>query len=270
MGAAAGDYDNDGDLDLYMTHFSDDVNTLYQNQGDGQFVDFTAAAGLGGEVRPLLGLGAREFSTTTTMAGWTLFAVNGHIYPQVAQHPSGLRYAQRNLLYQNAGGTFVEVGAAVGQGFAEEKVSRGGALGDYDNDGDLDLLGREPERRADPFAQFRWGAAAIGWGSNWSVLKVTATHRGRGLYSWRIMDSRCGKYSAGVGYLSQSDGRVLFGLGTAEEVEARRNPLAQWSGAGIGGDRRLGATWWCRRGKRALLLVMSGQRIPRIWSPASS
>ena len=218
MGAAAGDYDNDGDLDLYMTHFSDDVNTLYQNQGGGNFVDFTAATGLGGEVRPYLGWSTGFFDYDND--GWLdLFAVNGHIYPQVAQHPSGLRYAQRNLLYQNAGGTFVEVGAMVGRGFAEEKVSRGGALGDYDNDGDLDLLVMNLND-APTLLHNRGGSR-----SNWLGLELVGTESNRDAQGARVAlfadnGQQMREVQRGVGYLSQSDGRVLFGLGAAEEVES--------------------------------------------------
>ena len=218
MGAAAGDYDNDGDLDLYMTHFSDDVNTLYQNQGGGNFVDFTAATGLGGEVRPYLGWSTGFFDYDND--GWLdLFAVNGHIYPQVAQHPSGLRYAQRNLLYQNAGGTFVEVGAMVGRGFAEEKVSRGGALGDYDNDGDLDLLVMNLND-APTLLHNRGGSR-----SNWLGLELVGTESNRDAQGARVVlfaddGQQTREVQRGIGYLSQSDGRVLFGLGAAEEVES--------------------------------------------------
>ena len=93
-------------------------------------------------------------------------------------------------------------------------------------------------------------------------------HRGRGLCSWRIVDSRCEKYSAGVGYLSQSDGRVLFGLGAAEEVERVESPLAQWSGAGIGATGDSALLGGAGGGRGASLLVMSGQRIQKTWSHA--
>ena len=218
MGAAAGDYDNDGDLDLYMTHFSDDVNTLYQNQGDGNFVDFTAATGLGGEVRPYLGWSTGFFDYDNN--GWLdLFAVNGHIYPQVAQHPSGLRYAQRNLLYQNVDGTFFEIGTMVGPDFAQEKVSRGGALGDYDNDGDLDLLVMNLNDAPTLFHNFG------GSRSNWLGLDLVGAESNRDAQGTRVVlladnGQQMREVQRGVGYLSQSDSRVLFGLGAAEKVES--------------------------------------------------
>ena len=218
MGVTAGDYDNDGDLDLYMTHFSDDVNTLYQNQGDGTFVDWTAGAGLGGEVRPYLGWSTGFFDYDND--GWLdLFAVNGHIYPQVDQHPAGLRYAQRNLLYRNIGGAFAEVGAMAGPGFATAKVSRGGALGDYDNDGDLDLL--VMNLNDVPTLLHNRG----GNRGNWLGLELLGAESNRDAQGARVTLFAGGRAQVrevqrGSGYLSQNDGRVLFGLGAVEAVES--------------------------------------------------
>ena len=98
MGVDCGDYDNDGDLDLFVTNFSNDVNTLYQNEGKGDFSDATAAGGLGGLARPYLGWSATFFDADND--GWRdLFVANGHLYPQLEIQAKSLRYAQRNLLY---------------------------------------------------------------------------------------------------------------------------------------------------------------------------
>ena len=217
MGVTSGDYDNDGDLDLYVTHFSDDVNTIYQNQGDGSFVDFTAGTGLGGLVRPFLSWSTGFFDSDND--GWLdLFVVNGHIYPQVEIHPSGIRYAQRNLLFHNEKGRFRNVTEEAGPGFAEVKVSRGGALGDYDNDGDLDLL--VMNLNDSPNLLHNYG----GNRNNWLGVKLVGMESNRDglgarvrLFSGERVLMR--EVQRGYGYQSQHDVRVLFGLGAEERVE---------------------------------------------------
>jgi tetratricopeptide (TPR) repeat protein len=217
MGVAVGDYDNDGDLDLYVTHFSDDVNTLYQNQTGLNFVDFTAGGGLGGAVRPFLGWGTGFFDADND--GWLdLFVVNGHIYPQVDSHPSGPRYGQRNLLYRNLGGAFREVGSHAGPGFAIARVSRGAAVGDYDNDGDSDLLVINLNEA--PTLLHNVG----GNRNNWLGLELVGTSsnadgQGARVHLWSGGRRQIREVQRGYGYLSQNDTRVLFGLGAEEQVD---------------------------------------------------
>lgn len=217
MGVDSGDYDNDGDLDLFVTNFSDDVNTLYQNQDGGSFVDATYAVGLGGEVRPYLGWSTAFFDYDDD--GWLdLFVANGHLYPQLEAHPLGLRYAQRNLLYRNEGGRFRQVTVGSGSGLAVEKVSRGTAFGDYDNDGDVDLLvmnlNDSPTLlRNDGGNRNNWlGLELIGVESNRDALGS----RVRLLAGSRV---QVREVKRGYGYLSQHDGRVLFGLGEEDRVD---------------------------------------------------
>ena len=216
MGVAAGDYDGDGDLDMLITHFSDDVNTLYQNQGDGRFRDHTAATGLSLSVRPFLGWGTGFFDADND--GWLdLFVANGHIYPQVDTHPSGYRYAQRNLLFRNVQGHFTEIG--IDAGLTREQVSRGTAFGDYDDDGDMDLVvvnlndqlqllhnvGNEANHWLGVRLLSRFGRrAAIG-----ARAQLTA---GGQLQSRQVQTTS--------GYLSQSDPRLLFGLGSQSRVDS--------------------------------------------------
>ncbi len=213
MGTDSGDYDNDGDLDLLVTNFSDDVNTLYENLGNASFADATYAAGLGGAVRPFLG-----WSTTLAdfdLDGWLdLFVANGHLYPQLEARPLGLSYRQRNLLYWNREGVFALADPA---GLEAEQVSRGTAFGDYDNDGDLDLAvnnlnDRLVLLRNDGGNRNDWVGldliAAPGESAEGAGVRLEA--EGRVLVR---------QAKRGYGYLSANDGRVLFGLGERAQVD---------------------------------------------------
>ena len=119
MGAAWGDYDNDGDGDLLVTNFEDDYNTLYRNTGNGTFADVSFAAGLGRISLPFVGFGA-VFVDYDNDADQDLFVANGHVYPQIERPGSGATYAQANHLFANDAGHFslVELGE-------DRAVSRG-------------------------------------------------------------------------------------------------------------------------------------------------
>jgi len=223
MGVAAGDVDGDGHADLFVTHFSEDVNTLYRNLGGLGFVDNTAGCRLTGAVRPYLGWGTgfADFDTD----GWLdLFAVNGHIYPQVDELPSGPRYGQRNLLYRNVAGVFEEVGRDSGPGWAIEAVSRGAAVADYDDDGDPDLL--VMNLNGAPSLLRNVGASGNGWVG--FDLRGAAGHAvGARVELWTAAGRQVREVRRGSGYLSQSDPRVLFGLGREESVE---RVVIRWPG----------------------------------------
>jgi len=226
MGVHSGDYDNDGDLDLFATNFSDDVNTLYRNDSsagqcsgaaDLQFTDVTYETGLGGVVQPYLGWGTGFFDFDND--GWLdLFVANGHLYPQLEQQPSGLRYAQRNLLYHNRQGRFVEVGAEAGPGWSTEQVSRAAALGDYDNDGDVDLfianLNEVPSLlRNDGGNRHHWlGLKLVGAESNRDAIGARVR-----VVSGDLEQVR--EVQRGYGFQAQHDRRLLFGLGERQKVE---------------------------------------------------
>ena len=102
MGVDAADYDNDGDVDLYVTNFYREPNTLYRNEGRGGFADATAAAGLAAPTLDFLGWGTK-FADVDNDGDLDLFVVNGHVYPQVEQGQTGVAYAQRNQLFLNDG-----------------------------------------------------------------------------------------------------------------------------------------------------------------------
>ena len=141
MGLAAGDYENNGHLSIVNTDFSDDYDILFQNDGAGNFTDVSAQAGLVGPTMPFVGFadGFLDYDND----GWKdLLIVNGHVYPQVDQHPEwGNSYAQRPLLFHNMhNGKFDLVPAVEGTGLAVVTVGRGAAFGDIFNDGKIDVI----------------------------------------------------------------------------------------------------------------------------------
>ena len=140
MGLGIGDYNNDGSLDLYVTNFSDDYNTLYKNQGDGNFDDVSFKAGVADPTIPFLGWGTGFFDFDND--GWKdIFVANGHVYPAVNQNDWGMSWAQRPLLFRNTGqDKFYVMPAATGSGLAVVIPARGMAFGDLFNDGKLAVV----------------------------------------------------------------------------------------------------------------------------------
>jgi hypothetical protein len=140
MGVASGDYDGNGTLDIFVTNFAGDTNTLYKNLGNMLFVDSTVAAGLGEISLPYLGWGT-SLADLDNDGLPDIFVANGHVYPEVDALKVGQHYLQRKELYRNlGGGKFREVARDVSADFMVGKSARGSAVGDYDNDGDLDIL----------------------------------------------------------------------------------------------------------------------------------
>jgi hypothetical protein len=139
MGVAIGDYNGDGRNDIHITNFADDSNVLYRNDGGGNFTDVTFASGLGHDTIPFLGWGTNFFDYDNDGA-LDLLAVNGHIYPAADIADWGTSYKQRPLLFRNVKGRFYEIGSSAGAALNIPRTSRGSAVGDFDNDGDLDIL----------------------------------------------------------------------------------------------------------------------------------
>ena len=218
MGVAAGDYDGDGATDLFVTNYQAQTNTLYRNEGAVGFWDVTDRAGLGESSLLALAWGA-EFADLDRDGLLDLFVANGHLEPDIAAFEDVGTYRQTNQTYRNAGnGRFVDVSPDAGAGLAVAKSSRGLALGDIDNDGDVDALIAnigEPSDllRNDSNASAVWiGITLVGVDSNrdgiGAHIEVTAGGR-----------TQTREVRSGGSYLSQGDRRALFGLGDVDVVD---------------------------------------------------
>ena len=140
MGLGAGDYNNDGRLDFYISNFSDDHDTLYRNDGGASFSDVSYAAGIAELSIPFLGWGT-GFIDYNNDGRQDIFLVNGHVYPGVDQQDWGTTWAQRPLLFRNVDGAKFElVPAATGSGLAKVYAGRGAAFGDLFNNGHIDAV----------------------------------------------------------------------------------------------------------------------------------
>ena len=217
MGAAWGDYDGDGFLDLFITHFASDYNTLYRNERGRFFVDVTLKAGLGDKSLPYVGWGTC-FIDYDHDRDLDLFVANGHVYPQVDRlQLSEETYAQPNQLFENRGdGTF---GAVEGvKALQERRVSRGACRGDYDNDGDLDLL----ILNLDDLPTLMRNDSATG---HWFAVHLVGRRSNRDGIGARIAVFSEGKKQvreavAGSGFLGGHDPRLHFGLAGSSKVDS--------------------------------------------------
>ena len=218
MGVDAGDYNGDGFLDIFVTNFSYETNALYRNNGDETFTDVTYEAHLGDASYRFVGFGGGFFDYDND-GHPDLFVANGHIFENIAQTTDMVTYTQPDQLFHNNGdGTFAEAS------FNHRKsVSRGAIFGDYDNDGDIDLVVTQLNGRAELFRN------EGGNRRNWIRIKLVGTISNRDGVGARIIltageDMRIQERHAGSSYLCSNDPRVFFGLGdhtTINRLEIR-------------------------------------------------
>jgi len=223
MGISAADYDLDGNLDLVKTNFAGDTPSLYHNLGGANFEDATYQGGLGKHTQ-YLGWGCGFFDMDND--GWPdILLCNGHVYPEVEQLKTEAGYPQRKLLYKNLrNGHFDDVSYDAGSGISEPVAARGCAFGDFDNDGDLDIV----VNTVNDFPQLLRCDSRTA--NNWIKIKTIGTKSNRSGIGARIkcVTHRPGEKSlhpqiddvrSGGGYFSQNDLRVHFGIGKAENIE---------------------------------------------------
>ncbi|HUG42807.1 MAG TPA: CRTAC1 family protein [Acidobacteriota bacterium] len=218
MGVAIGDYDRDGDLDIFISNFSDEYNVLYRQERSLVFTDVSFASRTAESSFPFVGWGT-EFVDFNNNGWLDLFVANGHVYPQVDNVNLGTSYAQRKLLYRNNGdGTFTEAAARHGDALMQPKVSRGAAFGDLDNDGDIDIVLND----LDGFPTILRNDG--GNRKNWLRVRLEGDGPNRfGLGAWVTVQTgdfvQVAEVRSGSSYLSQNDLRQHFGLGDATMVD---------------------------------------------------
>jgi len=221
MGIAAGDYENNGHMDLVNTDFSDDSNVVFRNDGTGNFEDVSDQSGLGPPSVPFVGFGDGFLDYDND--GWKdLLVVNGHVYPQVDQHPDwGMSYAQRPLLFRNLhNGKFELVPAVEGTGLATTCVGRGAAFGDLFNEGKIDVVINNLDgppvllRNVNPDHN-HWVELQLVGGPKSPRDAVGAT-----VYLTAGGVRQRGDVLSGGSYLSSNDLRIHFGLGETTKIDS--------------------------------------------------
>jgi len=223
MGVSAADYDLDGNLDLVKTNFAGDTPSLYHNLGGGAFEDATFTAGLGAHTQ-FLGWGCGFFDFDND--GWPdILICNGHVYPEVEQLKTEAGYPQRKLLYRNLrNGHFDDVSLQAGPGISDPVAARGCAFGDFDNDGNVDVV----VNTVNDYPQLLHCSSRLG--NNWIMIRTIGTKSNRSGIGARLTcvtrvpgetkpHQQIDEVRSGGSYISQNDLRIHFGLGKAEKVD---------------------------------------------------
>jgi hypothetical protein len=219
MGISLGDYDRDGLLDLVVTNFSDQYNTIYHRNRDGTFTDLSRRTKTANASMPYVGWGTKFFDYDND--GWLdLFVANGHVYPQIEGAYPGGYYRQRKLFYRNLrDGTFEEIAAQSGKALMDPRASRGCAFGDFDQDGDVDIIVNDLD--GPPMLLRNDGGSQSG---HWLRLLLRGTKSNRNAVGAKVKVvtgslTQVDEVRSGDSYLSHSEWQLHFGLGTSTVVD---------------------------------------------------
>ena len=217
MGVGIGDFDLDGSLDILKTHFADDSNVLYRNDGKGMFEDVTARSGLAVETRYInWGAGIVDLDNDGLP---DLFYVTGNVYPELEAKLPAYPFATPRVLFRNLGnGKFEELFDLAGPAIGEVHSSRGCAFGDFDNDGDIDILILNLH---EPPSLLR---NDLGGNAHWLKVKLEGVKSNRSAIGGRVTAYFGGKKQAQEvlsqsSFYSVNDFRLHFGLGAATEAD---------------------------------------------------
>jgi enediyne biosynthesis protein E4 len=218
MGIALGDYMNVGRFSIFLSHFSDEYATLYRNDGGMSFTDVSHSAGIARSTVPFVGWG--DAFVDLDNSGWQdLILVNGHVYPQVDNAKLGTAYREPKLVFQNQrNGTFKDVSAQTGGAVGTPQVSRGLAVGDLFNRGRLDIV-VENLAGAPMILEAKSNPA-----NHWVSFDLEGSPMNRLALNARVRVTvgkvqQLGEVRSGGSYLSQSDLRLHFGLGSASRID---------------------------------------------------
>jgi enediyne biosynthesis protein E4 len=216
MGTDCADVDGNGYADIFVTNFSEELNALYQNRGDGTFEDVSAAVGMGAAFLPL-GFGTKMYDFDND-GDLDIHITNGHVIDNVKLYQANLTYAQKDLLFENIGGKFRDVTARGGAALQADRIGRGLAVADFDNDGNLDVAISSLGQRA---VLLRNQGARPG---NWIIIRAKGNKSNSfGLGATVKIQTSEGlqvrEINNVASYLSSNDMRLHAGLGTARTIQ---------------------------------------------------
>ncbi len=227
MGIANGDYDNDGRVDIFVTNFSLEINSLFHNDGDGFYTMTTFETGLADPSFSQLGFGT-QFLDADNDGTLELFVANGHVWDNVSEITPSLSYKQRCQIFGRTDtGKFRDISDAAGSFFKRSIVARGVAIGDYNNDGATDIL---VTACAESPILLRNDSRVTPKKNSWVKIQLVGTESNRdgiGAKVW-LHTNRTTQFrevTCGGSYASDSDHNLSFGIGTQETVQSIK---VQW------------------------------------------